>query len=168
VYVFLVVLPVLGLLGILRSGRHLTAPFSVDGTWKIEAAANRPSGTACSNFLSAVANAPLAISQSGKEVIVTVGPNGGSKTPVGAPQAAGVIEGAGVLEGKTITASFPAAENSTQADCSAQPWTLTATLDPQVEPRTLSGTLSAANCATCAPFEFHAVRQPRATGAGSH
>jgi hypothetical protein len=153
-YVFLVALPILGLLGILRSGRHLTAPFSVDGTWKIEAAANRVPAPTCSNFLSAVSNAPLSISQSGEQLVV--GLNGGSKTA------------AGVLEGKTIRASFSAAENSGQADCAGQPWTLTATLNPQTEPKTLRGKLSVAGCASCVPLEFRAVRQPRTVSGGAH
>lgn len=158
-YVFLVALPILGLLGILRSGRHLTAPFSVDGVWKIEAAANRVPAPTCNNFLFAVANAPLSISQSGKELVVSLNGgslNGGSKTA------------AGTLEGKTITASFASGGNSAPPDCGAQPWMLTATLDPQTEPRTLSGKISVAGCASCVPLEFRATKQPRVAGGGAH
>jgi hypothetical protein len=35
-YTLLVGLPLLGLAGVLRSGRNITAPISIDGTWKIE------------------------------------------------------------------------------------------------------------------------------------
>ncbi len=153
-YIFLVALPVLGLVGILRSGRRLSAPSSVDGTWKIEAAANRVPAPTCSSFLSVVANSPLSISQSGKQLVVVL--DGGSKSADG------------VLEGKTINASFAAADNSAQPDCNAQPWTLTATLDPQTEPRTLSGKFSVAGCASCVPLEFRAVKQARTASGGAH
>src|SRR5258708_37965571 len=65
-YIFLVALPVLGLVGVLKSGRTLSAPFSVDGAWKIEPGAGSLSSSPCSAFLSSVLNAPISISQSGK------------------------------------------------------------------------------------------------------
>lgn len=147
-------LPLLGLVGILRSGHGLTAPISVDGNWKIEPQANRLSALPCGNFLSSVSNAPLSISQSGKTLVVAL--NGGTKITTG------------TLEGKTIKASFARAENSGQADCGDQTLTLAATLDPKAEPRTLNGRLSVDGCASCAPLEFRAVRQPRSTGGGGH
>src|SRR5712671_4676256 len=87
-YVFLVVLPVLGLVAVLKSGRGLTAPFSVDGAWKIESGAGLLSASPCGNFLSSVSKAPISISQSGKSLVVTL--SGGTKTTMG------------TLEGKTI------------------------------------------------------------------
>lgn len=158
-YVFLVALPVLGLVGILKRGRSLSAPFSVDGIWKIESG-NLPAST-CGNFLTAVSNSPLSISQSGKSLLVTlvVTLSGGTKT------------GSGTLEGKTIKAQFAGAsftgtEKSGTAECGDGALNLTATLDPAAEPRTLSGTLSVEGCASssCAPMEFRAVRQPRSAG----
>jgi hypothetical protein len=150
-YVFLVALPVLGLVGILKSGRSLTAPFSVDGAWKIES--NHLSASPCGNLLSPVFNAPISISQSGKSLVVSI--SGGAKTT------------AGTLEGKIIKAQFAAAEVGTDkpgADCGGGGLTLTATLDPMAEPRTLSGTLAVEGCASCTPMEFRAVRQPRSPG----
>ena len=146
-YVFLVVLPVLGLVGVLKSGRGLTAPFSVDGVWKIES--SRPSASPCVNFLSSISNAPLSISQSGKSLVVTLG--GGTKTTMG------------TLDGKTIKAQFTGADKAS-AECGNGSLTLTATLDPQAEPRTLNGTLAVEGCASCAPIEFHAIRQPKSPG----
>jgi len=147
-YVFLVALPILGLVGILKRGRSLSAPFSVDGAWKIEPG-NLPA-SACGNFLTSVSNAPLSISQSGQSLVVTL--SGGTKTT------------AGTLEGKTIKAQFTGASDTGQ--CGDGALTLAATLDPIAEPRTLSGTLSVEGCASssCAPMEFRAVRQPRSAG----
>ncbi len=69
-YVFLVALPLLGFVGILKSGRGLSAPFSVDGIWKIES--SLPYASPCSEFLFFVFKlSALSISQSGKSLVVT-------------------------------------------------------------------------------------------------
>jgi hypothetical protein len=170
-YIFLVALPILGLVAILKSGRSLTAPFSVDGSWKIESGAGHfsaspvsaspvstlPVSTSpiaaapCADFFSSVSNAPLSISQSGKSLVVILS---GAKTAVG------------TLDGTTIKAQFSGADKdkSEAGQCGGDGLTLTATLDPQAEPRTLSGKLSVEGCASCAPMEFRAVRQPRPAG----
>ena len=152
-YVFLVILPVLGLVGILKSGRSLNAPFSVDGTWKIDTGASHGSVSPCADLLSTVSSAPVSISQSGKTLVV--GLNGGAKTTTG------------LLEGKTINASF-AGTDTKASDCADRSLTFTATLDPQAEPRTIIGTLSVDGCTSCAPLEFRAVRQPRSANGGPH
>ena len=147
-YIFLVALPVVGLVGILKSGRSLSAPFSVDGVWKIESG-NLPASP-CGSFFSSVSNSPLSISQSGKSLVVTL--SGGTKATTG------------TLEGKTINAQFSGAADT--ARCGDGALNLSATLDPAAEPRTLSGTISVEGCgsSSCAPMEFRAVRQPRAPG----
>jgi hypothetical protein len=149
-YIFLVGLPLLGLVAVLKSGRGLAAPYSVDGAWKIDAPVDHPSSSACGNLLSSFASAPLSISQSGKTLVVTM--SGGTKTTTG------------TLEGKTLKAQFAAAGNVGTADCGDSGITLAATLDPAAEPRTLRGTLAAAGCASCAPLEFRAVRQSKTPG----
>jgi hypothetical protein len=150
-YIFLVGLPLLCLAAVLKSGRGLSAPYSVDGAWKIEASADRASPSPCDNFFSAVSNVPLSISQSGDTLVVAL--NGGAKTTTG------------TLAGKTITAQFTGAGEA--AECIDRNLTLTATLDPQANPRTLSGTLSVDNCGACL-LPFRAVRQARNAGRGSH
>jgi hypothetical protein len=155
-YVLLVGLPLLGLVGVLRSGRGLSAPFSVDGAWKIEPGTSRPSASPCANFFTSVSNAPLSISQSGKSLVVIL---------------SGVKTATGTLDGKIIKAQFAVAaksggdksgeDRSSVAQCGDGGLNLTATLDPMTAPRTLSGTLSVEGCASCAPLEFRAVRQPK-------
>ena len=149
-YILLVGLPLVGLVGVLRSGRSLNAPFSVDGAWKINAGALQTSSAPCAAFLSSVSNSPVSISQSGTSLVIGLG--GGKLTT-------------GTLEGKTIKAQFAGAANPNATDCSDRSLTLTATLDPQTEPRTLSGRLSVEGCTSCAPVEFRAVKQPRPAGA---
>jgi hypothetical protein len=147
-YILLVGLPLLGLVGVLRSGRSLTAPFSVDGAWKFDVGAAHLSAAPCGDFLSAVSNSPVSISQSGASLVIGLG----GKTTTG------------TLAGKTIKAQFAGAENPNARDCKDRTLALTATLDPLTEPRTLSGKLSVEGCDSCAPVEFHAVRQPRPAG----
>src|SRR5436190_22296706 len=68
-YVLLVGLPILGLVGILKSGRAMAAPISVDGTWALQA---DPAGLAslpCGKSLTA---SDLVISQSGGNFTLTV------------------------------------------------------------------------------------------------
>ena len=157
-YVLLVGLPLLGLAGVLKSGRSLVAPISVDGTWKIEAGASHvgsPSASqSCDKTVASLAAGSLGISQSGKSLVLTF--NGGSKAVA-----------SGALEGKNLSASFvPSRDASSDNHCGDQPITLAATIDPQVEPRSLSGVLSVNGCASCVPLEFRAVRQPRAPSGG--
>jgi hypothetical protein len=149
-YIFLVALPVLGLVGVLKRGRTLSAPFSVDGAWKIEPADRALSSSSCGAFLSSVLNAPISISQSGKTLVVAV--SGGARTTTG------------TLEGKIINAEFAAADLPAALECGDHGLTLTATLDPLAGPRTLNGTISIKDCASCTPMEFRAVRQPRSPG----
>ena len=93
----------------------------MDGAWKIES--SHPAVSSCGNYLSSLSSAPLSISQSGKTLVVTLG--GGTKSATG------------TLDGKIIKAEFAGA-----AECGSRGLTLTATLDPLAEPRTLSGTLA--------------------------
>ena len=141
----------LGLVGVLRSGRSLNAPFSVDGSWKMQAGADHPSPSPCGDFLSSVSTSPVSISQSGTSLVIGLG----GKTTTG------------TLAGKTLKAQFAGAGNPNASDCSDRTLALTATLDPLAEPRTLNGSLSVEGCAACAPVEFRAVRQARPAGGGT-
>jgi len=145
-YVFLVGLPLVCLAGVLKAGRHITAPISVDGTWKVEANA-RPAADTCSLAVSSLLSSNLTISQSGRSLILTF--NGGSKTPF-----------AGSLEGKEVNASL----GPVSGCANEQAATLRASVDPASEPKALMGSLSFAGCASCSPMEFRAIRQPRQPG----
>jgi hypothetical protein len=153
-YVLLVGLPLLGLAGVLKSGHSLIAPISVDGVWKIEADARPFASPSCDQIASSFAAGSAVISQSGKSLVLTFGNS--AKTVASA-----------TLEGKTLTAAFvPVRDASRDSRCGDQLITLTATVDPGVEPRSLSGVLAVNGCPSCAPWEFRAVRQPRAPSGG--
>lgn len=153
-YILLVGMPLLGLVGILRKGRGLSAPFSVSGVWNIETDSSQLAIMPCAKSVFRFINPRLLISQSGKNLELTL--NAGSTAAATA---------AGVIEGKAITASLTprvnASAHASDVGCgNDRTLTLTATIDPKSDPRSLRGTLSAAACASCAPVEFRALRQP--------
>jgi hypothetical protein len=157
-YILLVGLPLLGLAGVLRKGRNLTAPISVDGVWKIEADTGRLATLSCDPSLSfSSSSVSVVISQSGKSLVLTF--NNAAKTV-----------SSGVLEGKNLKASVVLERDlSNKGGCGDdEPFTLTATVDPNTEPRSMTGLLSVNACPSCVPVEFHAVRQPRVAGGGAH
>ena len=155
-YILLVGFPLLGLAGIMRVGRHLPAPMSVDGTWRIEADSSHLAGQPCSETLSSMAHSSLVISQSGKDLQLSF--SNAAKTA-----------GSGVIEGKTLTAAtVPVKGAPREAGCGEQGPVLTASVDPKSEPRTLTGELTVAGCPACAPVQFHAMRQPRPATGGTH
>ena len=141
-YFFLVVLPLIGLIGVLKSGRDLTAPVSVDGVWNLKVDTNRLASLPCARFLATAENPVITISQSGE------------KFTLSGPRASGP----GVIDGIKLRAALPgqAGESGCGSD---QQLTLLATVDPKANPRSLAGTLSVDGCSSCSPVEFHAARQ---------
>src|SRR5947208_1597871 len=105
-YVLLVGLPVAALLGVLKHGKTLTAPKSVDGSWQFQSGWNElgalPCGTA-TNPEDAVLN----ISQSGKNFELTL-PNGFH------------TQAFGRIEGETLKATLSPALQPKVAGCSSQ------------------------------------------------
>jgi len=181
-YVLLVLVPLVGLAGVLRAGRGLKAPISVEGVWKIDSAAgtasekqvSEESGSApCGLSDAALSNSSLLISQSGKSLQLTFGleqsnpgQNSFAQTSFApsnaAPRNHAQAVALGVLDGETLQANISFSDGAAKADCgNAQPLALTAKIDPNSEPRSLSGMLRVEGCESCALVPFHAVRQPR-------
>jgi hypothetical protein len=150
-YILLVGLPLLGLAGVLRSGRHLTAPISIDGTWKIEGNPKVGSSSSC-GAVSTFVSGPFVVSQSGRSLVVTFGKNQAT-----AP---------GTLDDKTLKTSVPADGDSSTGNCGQA--ILTAAVDPKAEPRLMKGQLAFLGCLSCTPVEFHAIRQPKSESGGAH
>jgi hypothetical protein len=154
-YTLLVALPILGLVGILKSGRTLTAPVSVDGVWKLQTDPVRLAALPCGKTLAASPEAALAISQSGRNFTLSL--NDGPKSAA-----------SGVLDGTSLKASLvPSAPWSEEAGCGiGREISLVATVDPRANPRSLEGTLSVSQCHSCSPVEFRAVRLAAAVKKG--
>jgi hypothetical protein len=150
-YIVLVGLPLLGLAGVLKSGRNLTTAISVDGTWKLDADLAAVGNRSCSGAISSVLSSPLVISQSGPSLVVS---SAKAKTP-----ATGKIDGTNVK-----VSLLPAADSG----CSDGTLTIDAIVNAKSDPKTLAGQLMASDCASCAPIQFHAVRQPKTQGGGAH
>jgi hypothetical protein len=154
-YVLLVALPLFGLAGILRSGRNLSAPMSVGGTWKINANPDQLAAFPCGKFLLAQ-NAAFTISQSGKAFTLN------------SPNSA-LSANSGAIEGNTINATLiPSAVGPKEAGCADHSLSLTATLDTKASPRALQGTLRVQNCVECATVEFRGIREEQAKAKETH
>jgi hypothetical protein len=144
-YVFLVALPIFGLVGILRRGQNLKAPTSVDGVWAIQAAVTKGTMPSCMSALGLDLDTPVTISQSGKNFAIN----------------AGKTRGTGLIEGTTLQASLRRAGTLLPApNCGGDGSVLlTATVEAKASPRVLSGSLSLASCPSCESVKFHAVKQ---------
>lgn len=151
-YIFLVGLPLLALAGVLKSGRNMRAPISVDGTWKIEANQASIGNRSCANAISSVLSSPLIISQSGLKLVVS---SANAKTA-----------SLGTIDGTKINASLvPSADSGCGSDQSVS---LAADVDPNSTPKKLTGKLAASDCASCAPIEFQATKQPKPQAGAGH
>jgi hypothetical protein len=149
-YILLVGLPLLGLASVLRTGRALSAPISVDGVWKFGMdGADLPAGR-CSRSLASLQDSLVTISQSGKGLTLSL--DNGSRAA-----------GSGVIEGTALNAAFPlSAVSANEPGCgAASVFTLAATIDPKSEPRSMLGTISVDGCASCPSVKYRAARQAR-------
>jgi hypothetical protein len=156
-YILLVGLPIVGLVAVIKSGRGLTAPISVDGLWRIQVDPESLASLPCGKAIAENPETTLAISQSGKNFTLSLA-NGPRSTS------------SGTIDSAAVKASIaPAPDWSAQAGCGAsQGLTLVATVDAKADPRTLAGHLSANNCPTCGVVPFHAVRQNPPVKRGLH
>lgn len=133
-YIFLVGLPVLGVLLVLRLGQNLTPPMSVGGVWQIEVAAQAE----CAAGWQGLEELTLTISQSGPNLVLTLDTN--PRTTL-----AGVITEAQVVA------------DTTRAPADGSILHLEAVLDRQPDPDHLSGSLTVSDCSTA--LSFMATRQ---------
>lgn len=141
-YAFLVVLPLMGLAGVLKSGRHLSAPPAIGGLWSFEI--DPGEGVGCDTFLGSLPEKVLSISQSGKNFVLSI-----PSEPA--------IMGAGMLEGNTVGASLISPKASFQSSCrDAREFRLVAKVERQANSSIITGSLSDARCSSCATVPFKA------------
>jgi len=151
-YVMLVGLPILGLLGVLRHGRNLSAPVGMDGNWVMQ---GNLSSLPCGLPDVAPEDAVLKISQSGQKFELTL-PNG-LKT-----------QESGTLDGTSLNARLVPPLQSKLNCRQNQTVTLVANLNKDERPRTLEGSLVVDGCTSCSPVLFTAVRQKPVAKKGAH
>lgn len=148
-YAFLVILPIVGLAGILRNGRKLTAPPSIDGVWSFQFASAELDPLPCGKMFAAIPDKAIVISQSGTTFALS---------SAGGPK----LAGSGTLDGTILRASLISPqESSPEMNCPAgSQLSLAANLNQNAGSKALVGSLSAANCPTCPAVAFRAERQP--------
>ena len=154
-YLLLVALPVLGLAGVLRSGRNLKAPTAIGGVWKLQTNAAPLAAFPCGMALAAP-DADFTIAQSGRNFTLNFANSLMSSS-------------SGTIEGATVDASLtPSAGLAKEKGCAGRTLSLVATLDANVSPRSASGRISVNDCADCTSIEFHAIREEQAKAKGGH
>jgi hypothetical protein len=147
-YICLVGTPLLGLLGILRAGQHLTPPVSVGGAWSLEANFGALGSGSCTDLLASVSQPFLSIYQSGTNLVFTL--NNSQKTAL-----PGIIQGAELAMSRDDTP----VSAETGACTDPQSIQLNGTVGNQGGQRVLTGILAIDGCAACQPVLFRAVRQ---------
>lgn len=152
-YILLVGLPLLGLVAVLKVGRQLSAPISLQGEWKLETQVVHPQSAPCGQLLAMFQDSIMGISQSGKGLVMS------SSVCV-------TNVGRGGIEGTTLKGLIPLVTTATVGqDCgSRQAIVLVANLNLNAqEPHEMSGSLSLDGCSSCAALAFRATRQTAAT-----
>jgi len=155
-YAFLVILPLAGLAGILKSGRNLTAPVSIDGAWILQVDPAELDSLPCGKILAAIPDMAIGISQSGRSFALSF--SSGPK-----------FAASGTLDGTTLRASLTPPETSSETSCAGAPeLSMLATVDRKADSSSLVGVLSVPHCPSCASVGFHAERQAAAAPKGGH
>ena len=153
-YAFLVILPLVGLAGILKAGHSVTAPVSIDGLWTLHVDSGQIDSLPCGKVLAAVPKKTIAIVQSGRNFVLSF-PSGPKVTA------------SGTLDGTRLNASLKWPAESSDRNCAGgSPLVVSAKLDRKTDATLLTGTLFAFNCPSCAPVGFHAERQASSTPEG--
>jgi hypothetical protein len=152
-YLTLVALPLLALVGVLKSGSGLTAPTSVGGSWKVQMAAYKPNMPRCT-IQPSLQDTVLNIAQSGKHFTLKF-------------KTSPILPGTGVIEGTTVKMKL---EPSTKPEgCGGEQMiSITAVVDSKVNAKSMTGTLSAGNCPACASLDFRAIREDQSGAKGEH
>ncbi len=152
-YVFLVGLPLLGLVCTLHAGAISPAPMAVRGNWTVEADLNSWRGLSCGKLLTEARQPMFRISQAGRTLAVAI--NNHEKT---------LLTGTSV--GAILTATRANGEEGDEgahglgAGCSdPHPFGLQATVKENGKQRSLAGTFILDGCVACPALTFRAVRQ---------
>lgn len=154
-YAFLVILPLVGLAGILKAGRSVTAPVSIDGVWTLRVDPAQVDSLPCGKALAAVPDKTIAIAQSGRTFVLSF-PNG--------PK----LAASGTLEGTTLRASLAPPKEAPDSCMGGRQLSLLATVGRNADSNLLAGTLSVPNCPPCTSVGFHAERQAPVKSKGGH
>ena len=144
-YIFLVGLPLVGLVGVLKTGRGLQAPLSINGVWKLESDDPTLLAQLCMRSVAPLRDTDAVIAQSGNSFAIHL-----------EYLRSGTV-GWGTIQNTTLWAAIP--ETGDFACGPDRAITLRGTVNPNTMPRSMRLVISIASCASCVPVEFHAVLQ---------
>jgi hypothetical protein len=152
-YFFLVGGPLLGLVGILRGGMHLSPPMAVRGNWIVETNFDPWQGRTCEALLTNAPQLHLNIAQSGRELTITL--NNPEKTIL-----AGTISDSNLVSAHSVGRQNADSASGAAIGC-PDPHSLRmeARVFEQGKEESLKGTISLDGCADCSPLAFSAIRQ---------
>ncbi|MEZ0335397.1 MAG: hypothetical protein ACAI18_15410 [Gemmatimonadales bacterium] len=145
-YLVFVGIPLAGLFGVLRIGQGIEAPMAIHGSYAVLPMA--PSGFACYAYLLGGDDSTVTVTQSGRQVTVTLGPKA-------------EVTLSGQLSGADLTAEGVIAAGTTPRYVACPVgdtirMTIQAHREKQV--KRLDASLFTAGCPDCAPQGFVAVR----------
>lgn len=150
-YLLLVIVPIVGLAGVLRSGRELTAPTAIGGDWRMYAQIESLAASPCGRSLMALRDVEFTVAQSGKDFTLNF--------------AGGDISAAsGTIRGTKIKANLLISTQQAEAAGCGRVLSLTASLNSKASPKLILGELFVSDCSACAPVEFRAVREKQTDG----
>jgi hypothetical protein len=142
-YLSFVGVPLLGLVGILRAGRGLSAPVAISGDWSLQADAAPLASDFCGAEWIQLAQPALSISQSGTEIAVTLNS----------------IDGHPITLTGTIHEDRLHAAGAPAGNCAGpHALFLDGAVTGAAPQRMITGALGVANCSGCATVEFRATR----------
>ena len=151
-YIIFVGIPLLALVGILRAGKHLTAPVALHGNWSVQADFGPWQGVPCGALL--INSQPLLvrIDQSGSNLTLTL--NDPAKTALPA-----------TIEGFSLSTTFSTGRGGTapaprpdDGCLGSQSLRIQAAVNQHEKQRSLAGTFRLDGCASCPPIAFSATR----------
>lgn len=150
-YLGLVGIPLVSLLAILHAGAHLTPPISVAGAWSLNGDFSQVvAGSPCGELLGGLKQPALDIKQAGSELTLTL--NNPQKTSID-----GVVNGSSLA---TTDAGVQTPGQNDAAKCSdARQIRIAATIQGAGDSRSMNGTVTLADCASCQPITFGGTRQ---------
>jgi hypothetical protein len=152
-YLLLVGGPLLGLVGILRAGTHLSAPSVVRGNWIAETNSDLWHNLQCETPLTNARQPLLNIVQSGRNLTITL--NNPQKTIL-----YGTIGGSRLLAVSALTRDKNGTALAAVAGCPDMSFLrLEARVNDQGKKRFLNGSISIPGCAECTQLAFSAIRQ---------
>lgn len=151
-YLLFVGIPLAGLLGVLRAGQGTKAPRAVHGAWAVQPMA--ASGRVCTRYLLMDGDSTLTITQSGRHLSATLGPERDVTLE-------GRLTGAElILEGVIHAGDTPRWVGCTSGDSLR----LEARMSTDGRLRRLEARLRSSSCAECGPVGFAAARPHRYQG----